>query len=103
MPRGPRLDALPRFVRKLRPASPTPSGSSRPSAAAGAGPSTGVLHHVRIYKAKGRGGSVAGGVEEVDVVDNGVYCKGSWLRRSELTARVPPAPQAGRMAAGFGT
>ncbi len=29
---------------------------------------TGVLHHVRICKAKGRGGSVAGGVEEVEVV-----------------------------------
>jgi len=63
MPRGPRLDALPLFARDLR--SRSSSGIYGP--ARGAGPSTGVLHHVRIYKAKGRGGSVAGGVEEVDV------------------------------------
>ena len=64
--RSPRLDALPLFGRNLRPR--TSSGIFGPARSAGS--STGVLHHVRICMAKGRGGSVAGAVEEVDVIDN---------------------------------
>jgi len=89
---------LPLFVRTLR--SCYLSGIFGPGLCTW--PSTGGLHQARICKATARGGSVAVGVEEVDAVGNGVYYKGSWLRRSELTARVPPAPQAGRRPSGFG-
>jgi len=65
MPRQRRLDALPVFVRNLR--SRSSPGIFDPALRPGF--STGVLHHVRICKAKGRGPAERS-VKEVDFKGN---------------------------------
>src|SRR3990172_6025619 len=68
------------------------------------GSSTGVLHHVRICKATSRGGSVAGRVEEVDVIGiphlrPPLHWQGDYSGRVER--RVTPAPPHGTRRGGF--
>ncbi len=87
MPRGLRLDALPLFVRNLR--SRSSSGIYDPALRPGF--STGVLHHVRICKAKGRDGSVAGGVEEEEVEVVGNVPDHTWMpNRRQTPVTLPP-------------
>jgi len=89
MTHSPRADALPVLIRNLR--SRSSPGIFGPALRAGS--TTGVLHHVRICKAKGRGGSVAGGVEEVDAVGNVPDYSTLFLTTSlRLTPRVFLAP-----------
>ena len=83
------VGALPLFARDLR--SRTSSGIYGPARSAGS--STGVLQHVRICKAKGRSGSVAGGVEEVDVVGNVPKQRVRWVTRWRCTRIVSLDPR----------